>query len=355
MPAPIAGLHHVTAVSGEAGPTIAFYRDVLGLRLVTVTVNFDDTGTYHLYFGNETGEPGTSLTFFPFGGRPGTPGAGQATATAFAVPRGSLAFWRDHLGGHEIAVDGPLERFDERVLRFRDTDGQPLELVACESGIEPWAPAEGPIPTAHATRGFHGVTLTPTAPTETGSVLETMGFERTRETDARQRYEGAGEDATVVDLRTSPGERGQPGDQGTQRERGQPGAGTVHHVAFRVPDAEVQEAWQRELREAGLRVTDAKDRHYFRSIYFREPGGVLFEIATEGPGFTVDAAVDELGTALRLPPWLEDQREAIEAGLPPIDLADPAGVGAGGERASGQRAGDGDSDTAGAQPRGEGE
>lgn len=312
MPAPISGLHHVTAISGDPRGTIDFYRGTLGLRLVKVTVNFDDTSTYHLSFGNETGAPGTALTFFPFGGRPGRVGQGQATATAFAVPAGSMDFWHEHLAAAGVTVDGPLlDRFDDTVCRFRDPDGQPLELVEAETAIAPWA--GGPVPAAHAIRGVHGVTLHPTDVTATGSVLETMGFERTHEREGRQRYRGPGADAALVDLLTEAGDRGQPGP------------GTVHHVAFRTPDADTQDAWLTELRDAGLGVTAAKDRHYFRSIYVREPGGVLFEIATEGPGFTRDEAVSQLGSGLRLPPWLEDEREHIEAALPPLSLPKSTG------------------------------
>jgi glyoxalase family protein len=307
VPEPIAGLHHVTAVSGDPQGTVDFYRDVLGLRLVKLTVNFDDTSTYHLYLGDETGEPGTSLTFFPFGGRPGRPGERQATATAFAVPRGSLPWWEDHLAGAGVTVDGPrMERFDDTVVRFRDPDGLPLELVEAESEVDPWT--GGPVPAEHAVRGFHGVTLTPTDATATGSVLETMGFERTGENGDRIRYSGRSDHAAVVELITG------------EADRGRPGPGTVHHVAFRTPDEASQDAWQTELREAGLGVTAARDRHYFRSIYVREPGGVLFELATEGPGVTRDEDADDLGSDLCLPPWLEEDRDSIETALPTISL-----------------------------------
>ena len=337
------GIHHVTAISGDPQETVDFYAGVLGLRLVKKTVNFDDPSTYHLYLGDETGSPGTILTFFPFAvGHRGRVGRGQTSATAFAIPEGSKEYWVDRLDDLGVDADEPVERFGETVLPLRDGDGQPIELVEADSPIEPWA--DGPVPAEHAIRGFHGVTLLSARPGTTAGVLERLGYELVGEEDDRIRFRAAGDRAATVDVHD-------PGDAIGGRQ----GAGTVHHVAFRAPDDDAQLAWRDRLIEAGLHVTGQKDRQYFRSIYFREPGGVLFEIATDGPGFRVDAAVDELGTALRLPPWLEDQREAIEAGLPPIDLADPAGVGAGGERASGQRAGDGDSDTAGAQPRGEGE
>ncbi|WP_135806657.1 ring-cleaving dioxygenase [Halorussus marinus] len=305
------GIHHVTAIASDPRANAQFYTEVLGLRLVKRTVNFDDTSTYHLYYGDETGTPGTVLTFFPFGGgRRGRPGRGQATATAFVVPEGSLDYWADRLDAEGLDVGAPTERFGEAVLPFADPDGQPLELVAGESDVAPWS--GGPIPDEHAIRGFHGVTLHSADPEVTGSVLEAMGYESDGEDGDRRRYRTAGERATVVDLRTD--------DRGP---RGEPGVGTVHHVAFRTPDEESQSAWRDRLSEIGLSVTSQKDRRYFRSIYVREPGGVLFEIATDGPGFTRDESVAELGSDLKLPEWLEADRERIEAGLADLDAADP--------------------------------
>ncbi|SFR58581.1 glyoxalase family protein [Halogeometricum rufum] len=300
------GIHHVTAVAGDPSENVRFYTDVLGLRLVKRTVNFDDTHTYHLYYGDETGSPGTALTFFPFGeGRPGRSGRGQAVATAFAVPEGSLDYWRERLESHGVTVDDVETRFGADVLPFADGDGQPLELVESESAVDPWA--DGPVPVDAAVRGFHGVTLQSARPDATGRVLELLGLERTAETADRVRYVAPGDRATVVDLLTR------------ESPRGRPGVGTVHHVAFRVPDAETQMAWRETLSEAGQHVTPQKDRQYFQSIYFREPGGVLFEIATDGPGFTADESVESLGSELKLPSWLEDDREEIRAHLPPLD------------------------------------
>ncbi|MUV57977.1 ring-cleaving dioxygenase [Halogeometricum sp. CBA1124] len=300
------GIHHVTAVAGDPSENVRFYTDVLGLRLVKRTVNFDDTHTYHLYYGDETGSPGTALTFFPFGeGRPGRSGRGQAVATAFAVPEGSLDYWRERLESHGVTVDDVETRFGADVLPFADGDGQPLELVESESAVDPWA--DGPVPVDAAVRGFHGVTLQSARPDATGRVLGLLGLERTAETADRVRYVAPGDRATVVDLLTR------------ESPRGRPGVGTVHHVAFRVPDAETQMAWRETLSEAGQHVTPQKDRQYFQSIYFREPGGVLFEIATDGPGFTADESVESLGSELKLPSWLEDDREEIRANLPPLD------------------------------------
>ena len=306
------GLHHVTAVAGEPRTNLRFYAETLGLRLVKRTVNFDDTTTYHLYYGNRTGEPGTALTFFAFeDARAGRPGRGQAVATAFAVPPGSLAYWADRLGASEATVGERVERFGAGVLPVSDPDGQPLELVEADAPVEPWS--EGPVPGERAIRGCFGVTLQSADPDATGSVLDLLGFERAGthpEPDGgeRVRYVAGGDRATVVDL--------------LRREppRGRPGVGTVHHVAFRAADAEEQAAWRDRLSEAGQFVTPQKDRQYFRSIYFREPGGILFEIATDGPGFTADESVEDLGSGLRLPPWLEDDREGIEAALPPLGV-----------------------------------
>lgn len=301
----LSGIHHVTAIAADPRENVAFYTDVLGLRLVKRTVNFDDPSMYHLYYGNEMGDPGTALTFFANGSmRAGQPGTGQATAIGFTVPEGSLPFWEDRLTDYGVDTDDVHERFDERVLPFGDPDGQRLELVTGTTDIEPWG--DGPVPAEHAIRGFHGVTLQSADHTATTEVLETLGFEHVGDNDGRRRYRAAGSGAAVLDIRTAPAERGVPG------------AGTIHHVAVRAEDDESQQAWKERVKDLGLHVTDQKDRRYFRSVYFREPGGILFEIATDGPGFTRDESVDQLGSDLRLPPWLEDRREEIVDRLPSL-------------------------------------
>ncbi len=305
------GIHHVTAVASDPQRNVDFYTEVLGLRLVKRTVNFDDTSTYHLYYGDEVGTPGTILTFFPFDGAgTGQPGKGQATATTFTIPEGAVDYWLDRFDELDVDHDEPRSRFGETVVPFRDHDGQPMELVATEAGsdIEPWA--DGPVPEEYAIRGFHGVTLHSMDPDVTGSVLETLGYERAEESEDRIRYRAGGDRASVVDLYRGVGGRGVPG------------AGTVHHVAFRVPDDELQESLAADLDEIGLHVTDQKDRQYFRSIYFREPGGVLFEVATDVPGFAVDEPVETLGSELKLPSWLADDREQLEAALPSLDASE---------------------------------
>lgn len=305
------GLHHVTAVAGDPEENLRFYTDTLGLRLVKRTVNFDDTTTYHLYYGNTTGEPGTAITVFPFqGARPGRPGRGQAVATAFAVPPGSLDYWVDRLADSEATVENRTTRFGATVLSLADPDGQPLELVEADSPVDPWT--DGPVPEDRAIRGFFGVTLHSAEPDATGTVLELLGFEREDAAEdpdggERRRYVADGDHATVVDVLTR------------EPPRGRPGVGTVHHIAFRAADDAEQGAWRERLSDAGQFVTPRKDRHYFRSIYFREPGGILFEIATDGPGFTTDESIADLGSELKLPSWLEDDRERIEAALPPLD------------------------------------
>jgi glyoxalase family protein len=302
-----AGLHHVTSITSDPRTNVAFYTDVLGLRLVKRTVNFDDKFTYHLYYGDEVGTPGTALTFFPVrDGTPGRVGRGQPSATAFVVPPESVDYWLDRLDSKGVDRGDPVERFDETVVPFTDHDGQPLELVTGTSDVEPWS--EGPVPAEHGVRGFHGVTLDSLDAERTGTVLETLGYERAAEAGDRTRYRAASDRAAVVDVLDRP-----------DAERGREGVGTVHHVAVRAPDEETQLAWRDALTEAGLDVTPQKDRRYFRSVYTREPGGILVEIATDEPGFTLDESVAELGSSLKLPPWLETDRETIEERLPVLD------------------------------------
>lgn len=308
MPTPVSGLHHVTAIAGDAQANLDFYTDDLGLRLLKRTVNFDDPTTYHLYYGDAVGTPGTALTSFPFAGATaGRVGPGQVSRTAFAVPPDSIDYWWDRFTARDVDVSPPTKRFGDPVLPFRDPDGLPLELVEVGGNgtVEPWD--DGPVPGRRALRGFHGVTLRSTAPDATGSVLETLGFEAVTTADGQTRYVAAGDRAAVVDLYDD-------GGAGTARQ----GAGTVHHVAFRTANKETQADWRAHLVDHGYRVTPVRDRLYFQSIYFREPGGILFEIATEGPGFTADEAASDLGSSLKLPPWLDDDRESIVASLPPL-------------------------------------
>jgi glyoxalase family protein len=305
---PVSGLHHVTAVASDPSDNVRFYTDVLGLRLVKRTVNFDDITTYHLYYGDETGLPGTIMTFFPFiGSRIGRVGRGQTSATAFVIPEGSVEFWLDRLDALGVDHDAPEERFSETVIGLRDHDGQPIELVTGVNDIEPWA--GGPVPAEHAVRGFHGVSFLSTDPDATRAVLELLGYEAEREAGERTRFVGGSERASVIDLVDDPA-----------AGPAVPGAGTIHHIAFRVPDDETQAAYRERAIEAGHYITHQKDRNYFRSVYFREPGGVLFELATDGPGFTADEPVEGLGEALKLPDWLEADRETIERSLPPIEV-----------------------------------
>ncbi|HKV09113.1 MAG TPA: ring-cleaving dioxygenase [Thermoanaerobaculia bacterium] len=311
MTKPIEGIHHVTALASDPQANVDFYTGVLGLRLVKKTVNFDDPGTYHFYYGDETGNPGTIMTFFPWPmARRGTRGAGQATVTSFSVPEGSLGYWTERLERHGVLFESPRERFDEEVMTLFDPDGLQLELVA-RAG-DPRAPWEtGPVPAEHAVRGFEGTTLTEWNPEITSELLTgTLGFRPVAQASSRFRFEvGAGGPGTRVDVVASPA-----------AERGRISAGTVHHVAWRVADEQVQESWRQTIAEEGLYVTPILDRQYFRSIYFREPGGVLFEIATDPPGFTWDEPVEALGSGLKLPPWLEPERQRIESVLPPVEV-----------------------------------
>ncbi|MCS6845621.1 MAG: ring-cleaving dioxygenase [Caldilineales bacterium] len=311
---PIPGIHHITAICGDPQRNVDFYVGVLGLRLVKKTVNFDDPSAYHLYYGDGLGSPGTLMTFFAWELPPGVsararPGAGQVAATAFWIPPRSLDFWASRLAAAGVDFQGPQARFDEVVISLRDPDGLALELVARDGGRlrAPWA--EGPVPPEHAIQGFAGAALSLAACRPTARLLsERLGLRPVGSEGSRLRFQvGEGEDAAMIDL-LCPSEAGP----------GRMGIGAVHHIAWRTPSRRQQEAWRRLLLEAGHDVTPIVDRQYFSSIYFREPGGVLFEIATDPPGMTVDEPAAALGAQLKLPPWLEPQRALIEARLPAV-------------------------------------
>ena len=301
------GLHHISVITGSSAETLEFYTEVLGLRLVKRTVNYDDQFMHHLYFGFGGSGSETLLTCFPAErGQEGRVGQPQPTATALAVPAESVDYWAERLGGDVERT----ERFGTPVLEFTDGMGQPLELV----GVEDEGEREGtenhrqerPIPREHAIRGIHSVTLASASPFQTASVLEALGFELTGQEGDRVRYEVQGTGATVVDVL----DRALP--------YGREGAGTAHHVAFRMADEAALSKWRELLVADGLDPSRVKDRNYFHSLYVREPGGILFEFATDGPGLTVDEPAGALGERLTLPPWLEQDREMITAQLPPL-------------------------------------
>lgn len=310
MPDPIPGIHHVTAIGSDPSRNHAFYTETLGLRLVKQSVNQDDVSVYHLFYADHEGSPGTSMTFFPYtDARPGQVGAGQASATQFLIPDASVDFWTERFDDLGVDADDPIERFGDTVIPFRDPDGLPLELVARADAPDPNLP-DGPVPETHAIRGFFGVTLMLQSADATATLLKTMGFEATESERDRQRFESHGDRGAVVDILEDP-----------QAPRGVPGAGTVHHVAFQVTD-ETQSDWRDVIQAEGLRPTEVIDRKWFKSVYARTEGGVLFEWATKEPGYTVDEPLDALGETLVLPEWLEARRDEIEAGLPALDTAD---------------------------------
>jgi glyoxalase family protein len=305
-----AGIHHVTAICSDAKRNVAFYTRGLGLRLVKKTVNFDDPTTWHLYYGDETGRPGTALTFFAWGKTPaGRNGNGMAVETAFIIPEGSLGYWTQRLVERGISHDAPERRFGETVLPLRDPDGMRLGLVAAKEASEIPGWSNGEVPAEHAVRGFHGVTLMVDAPAATAEVLTSaFAFKPAAREGNRQRFlRQADRLGQAVDILAA---------EGFLASR--QGAGSVHHVAFRAADDAAQADMVGALKTQGLRPTDQIDRCYFRSVYFREPGGVLFEIATDEPGFTLDEPKDALGTTIKLPPWYEARRAEIVAALPPI-------------------------------------
>jgi glyoxalase family protein len=310
------GIHHITAICGDPQQNVDFYCGLLGLRLVKKTVNFDDPGTYHLYYGDGLGSPGTIMTFFAWLLPPGAradarQGTGQITATPFRIPLESVEFWEDRFAANDIDFDGPHARFREQVIAFTDPDGLPLELVAREAGAQHGAWEDSPVPAEHAIRGFAGATLSLDGYEHTAAVLtDVMGFRRVAEEGSRFRFQiGKGDDAAMIDLHCQP--EGEPGRMGI---------GAVHHIAWRTTSTETQREWRSVVAAAGLNVSPVLDRNYFQSIYYREPGGVLFEIATDPPGFTVDESLEELGTHLKLPDWLESRRDRLEAKLPQLRI-----------------------------------
>ncbi len=313
------GLHHVTAVTAQARQNVAFYTQVLGMRLVKKTVNQDDVSAYHLFYADKTGSPGTDLTFFDWPVGPNRNGAGSIAATALRVPgRAALKWWSNYLTQQNIEHSGIVDFHGHALINFTDPEGQRLSLVddegAAGGGI-PWE--KSAISTEHTIRGLYAATLIVRKLEPTARILtEAMGYTRTAtyESDSNGQttvFEldggGAGKELWVMEQPEGP--------------RGELGAGGVHHIAFRVPNDEAQQYWRERLAVHNLRVTDVIDRFYFRSIYFRIPGGLLFEIATDGPGFTADEKLETLGEKLALPPFLEPQRERIEAGLKPLESA----------------------------------
>jgi glyoxalase family protein len=304
----IAGIHHITAIASDPQRTLDFYTEVLGLRLVKLTINFDDPGTYHFYFGNDAGAPGSILTFFPWpGARRGIVGNGQVSATTFAVPIGSLDHWTARLADHQVASGEAPPRFGDRVLRLTDPDGLPLEILSTADADPRQAWHGGDVPSEHAICGFHSATLSEEGYEMTAQLLvEGMGWRSMGSDGNRYRYSaGSGAPGSVVDLLCAP-----------DGHAGRSGAGTVHHIAWRAADDADQLLWRADLAQRGSNVTPVMDRTYFHSVYFREPGGVLFELATDPPGFAIDEPLDQLGERLMLPPWLEPQRAQVERSLP---------------------------------------
>jgi glyoxalase family protein len=310
----IIGIHHVTMVASDPQRNIDFYTGALGLRLVKLTVNFDAPNVYHLYYGDGLGSPGTILTFFPFPhATRGRQGIGQAAVVSLAIAPASLGFWIERLIARGIAYEGPTRRGDESVIAFRDPDGLGLELQTVADFPLQAVWERSNVPAEHQIRGVAGVTLWYADAEPTSQLLsDVLGFERIATLEDRLRYRtpaGTG----VADVRAIGGFWG-----------GEIAAGTVHHVAWRVADDAAQAAWLERLTAAGHAPTPVQDREYFHSVYFREPGGVLFEIATDPPGFATDETPEQLGTSLKLPRWFEPQRAILEDVLPEIRLPDMA-------------------------------
>lgn len=306
----ILGIHHITAIAGDAQRNHDFYTRVLGLRLVKKTVNFDDPYTYHLYYGDEKGSPGTILTFFPYGQvNPGRRGTGLTSEIGYSVPENSFDFWINRFEENGVTYNNPAEKFGEPYLTFLDPDGLKLELIVAKKtdNRKPWVTHD--ISEEYATRGFHNATLTLGDIKRTAKILtEVFGYKLAEQHVNRYRYVSEAVDtAGIIDLVEAKGE-----------QRAFVAGGTVHHIAFRVKDEEVLMRYQKKIRELGHNITEKIDRNYFYSLYFREPGGILFELATDNPGFAVDEAPEELGRNLKLPEQHEHLRDRLKQRLPEI-------------------------------------
>ena len=311
--APLAGLHHVTAITADAAKNVAFYTRTLGLRLVKVTINYDDPSSYHLYYGDGLGRPGTLMTHFAWPmARRGATGPGHVVETAFTIPIGTADYWRERLT--ELSVSGveTVDRFGHHAVTFQDAAGMALAVIETPAADDKHLWRHGDVAPEFAIRGLHSVTLAEESETAPAGVLvDRFGYREIARAAKRIRYEAASDAvAKIVDVVIVP-----------KSAPSRMGAGQVHHVAFRTPGDQEQGAWLRQLRADGHNVSTVMERDYFRSIYFREPGGVLFEIATGGPGMTINESAEELGTRVVLPAWLEPQRAEVEANLPVITLA----------------------------------
>ncbi|HZH61407.1 MAG TPA: ring-cleaving dioxygenase [Metabacillus sp.] len=302
------GIHHITAMVNDAQRNIDFYTGLLGLRLVKKTINFDRPEVYHLYFGNETGQPGTVITFFPWAKQlKGRIGTGQVGVISFIIPVGSIHFWKQRL--QKFSIDfSTSERFGEKFILFNDPDGLQLELIERNEGpINHWN--FGAIQAENAIKGFGGATLISAQPNKTADVLENiLGLECIGDEDGFLRFKAKGDLGNFIDIKLTPSVRGLMG------------AGTVHHIAWRAKDEQDLYKWKSLLQEKEYYPTEIRDRNYFKAVYFHEQGGILFEIATDLPGFSVDEPVDELGKKLMLPPWLESKRKELEGTLPSVEV-----------------------------------
>ena len=306
---PIRGLHHVTAIASDPQRNLDFYTGILGLRFVKKTINFDDPGTYHFYFGDDEGTPGTILTFFPWPhARRGAVGAGEVSHTAFSIPKDSVSYWEQRLTQLKVAF-ARSSRFAEQVLTLSDPDGMQVELVSDDEARELKAPRFSDVPLEHAIRGFFGITMLHRDSQQTGAALALIGFNKVAEEGNRLRFATAGNAlGNHIDIVVNP-----------EAGYGRSGAGTVHHIAFRSHDFDDQKEWLKTISKY-LSVSPVMERDYFRSIYFREPGGVLFELATDIPGFATDEPLATLGEALCLPAWMSEHQLSRSKDLPAVTL-----------------------------------